>query len=99
MTTLIEFDETGASITTIQSKATVLDILGEVAKKHGFTLVELLGDGRHRELVVARHEAMWRCLRETGKSGAAIARMLRRDHTMVAHGARRHEERMKAGEV
>lgn len=91
---LVEFDHTGAGITMI-SGPTVQEILAEVAKKYGVTVLELVGDRRDRMIVRARQEAMWRCSKETGKSGAAIARLMRRDHTSVIAGVRRHEERMR----
>ena len=75
-------------------------VVEEVAKKHGIRVVELCSARRARELVNARHEAMWRLRNETTMSLPAIGRKLGgRDHTTVIHGIQRHEERIASGEA
>ena len=70
-------------------------IIEEVAAKHGYLVTELKSPRRHRGLVLARQEAMWRCKMETNNSFPEIARALGgRDHTTILHGVRRHAERI-----
>ena len=70
----------------------------EVAAKYKLTLPELLSNRRAKELVCARHEAMYRMKMETSLSFAEIGRRIGgRDHTTILHGVRKHIERM-AGE-
>lgn len=71
-------------------------ILIQVSKATGFTVAELCGMQRHKELVEARYAAMYRMSHETTMSLAAIGRRFNRDHTTVMHGIKRHEDRMKA---
>jgi hypothetical protein len=71
-------------------------IATEVAIQHGFTLADLKSPRRNRKVVRARHEAFWRCFKETEQSLPAIGRALGgKDHTTVLHGIRAHEKRMK----
>lgn len=69
-------------------------IVIEVATKHGFTVNEMVSHRRARPLVIARHEAMWRCFKETPCSLPQIGRLFDRDHTTVLHAIRKHEQRM-----
>jgi len=74
---------------------TMREIIYETAKKHGYTVNELRSVRRHKGVVLARQEAMWRCKTETPNSLPQIGRALgNRDHTTVLHGVRRHEQRM-----
>lgn len=76
------------------SPAAMHRICAEVAAKHGMTVADLTCDRRGKKIVLARHEAMWRCFKETQASYPAIGRVLNKDHTSVMHGVARHEERM-----
>ena len=76
-----------------------MDIIREVCAKHGVTKAELLSIRRARNIVAARHEAMWRMSKETSMSLPAIGRRMGdRDHTTVLHGIRRHEAKTR-GEI
>lgn len=71
-------------------------IFEAVCAKHQVQLKDLQCEQRHRSLVIARQEAMYRAHREGGYSLPRIGRALgNRDHTTVLHGVRRHEKRMK----
>lgn len=73
----------------------VRKIVDSVAKKHGLTVEAIMGDQRKREIVDARHEAMWRCSKETSFSLARIGREFgNKDHTTVMNAIKRHEQRM-----
>lgn len=80
------------------SRITGKMIAYQTAKKHGLTIHELLSPRRQRKIVIARHEAMWRCVKETSLSLPQIGRILGgKDHTTVLHGVRRHEQRIADG--
>lgn len=66
-------------------------ILLEVGAKYGFSIEEMTSIRRHKPLVAARHEAMWRMKNETNMSFPAIGRRMGRDHTTIMHGIRCHE--------
>ncbi len=73
----------------------VRKIILAVARKHDLTYTEMLGPRRERRLVRARHEAYWRCLKETLCSLKVIGRYFgNRDHTTIRHGALAHAQRM-----
>jgi hypothetical protein len=75
------------------------DIVREVCVKHEITKSELMSVRRARNIVAARHEAMWRMSKETSMSLPAIGRRMGgKDHTTVLHGIRRHEAKVR-GEV
>lgn len=75
-------------------------ILDEVSDKHSIPVADIVRKNRSPLVVVARHEAMYRIRNETPLSLPEIGmRLGGRDHTTVLHGARRHEERMEAGEA
>jgi chromosomal replication initiator protein len=77
---------------------TMREIIREVAQKHGVLVADILSDRRHKPVVVARHEAMWRCKNETSFSLPQIGRAIgNRDHTTVMHGIKMHEQRMRDG--
>lgn len=79
------------------ARITMKTIIEEVAEKYGYSVTELKSTQRHRDLVVARHEAMWRCKKETINSLPAIGRAFgNKDHTTVLNGSKRHEERLAA---
>ena len=53
-----------------------------IAKKHGISVKDMIGKGRHRHLCAARVE-LYRALRDQGWSYPAIGRFVHRDHTTV----------------
>lgn len=68
-------------------------ILTETAAKHGLEVVDLVAARRSKHLVPARHEAMYRCVRETTLSLTVIGRIFHRNHTSVGYGAMMHADR------
>lgn len=88
-------DRFGAAFSMTKVRAVKMrDILIEVSEKHGVNAVDIKGSTRNRRVVRARHEAFWRCRRETANSFPAIGRFFHRDHTTVIYGVRAHEARM-----
>ena len=78
----------------IQSVARIID---ETCQRHGISRALLVGQRRQRPLVLARHEAMYRCVMETPATYPEIGRAFGgRDHTTVIHAKRAHEARMAA---
>lgn len=74
---------------------TMRQIIRQVAEKHGIMATDIVSARRNRTLVLARHEAMWRCKAETTFSLPQIGRAFgNRDHTTVIHGIKMHEKRM-----
>lgn len=72
-------------------------IISEVCSKHRVTKGELLSARRQPHLVVARHEAMYRMIKETSMSLPAIGRRMGgRDHTTVLYGIRKHAAKLEA---
>jgi hypothetical protein len=68
-------------------------IIGHVAAAYGISVTEFLAKRRQRELVHARHVAMWIAHREFGFSLQSIADALRKiDHTTVLHGVNKLEQ-------
>lgn len=69
----------------------VRNIIADVAFEHGLTVRDILGSGRQRKLVVARHAAMYRAACETLCSLPQLGRFFGdRDHTTVLHGIQAH---------
>lgn len=82
----------------LERKTTAREIIERVATFHGFTAEDIIGKRRHRELIIARHDAV--------KAVAAIrpemtlpmlAKIFHRDHTTLLHtlgrlGSRRSPE-------
>lgn len=74
---------------------TIMGIIREVAAKHGLTADDLTGEQRTQHVVVARHEAMWKCAQNKRWSLTRIGNAFAKDHTTVLNGIRRHEQRMQ----
>lgn len=74
----------------------MLAICKAVAIKHEMSLATIMGESRAREVIHARHEAIWRCAKETGYSMARIGRHFNLDHSTIINAIRRHEERRLA---
>ena len=73
-------------------------IIAEVASKYQVSISEICSHRRHREVVIARQEAMYRCKEETTCSLPMIGRALGgKDHTTVIYGIRKHLERVAGG--
>ena len=69
-------------------------VLESISEHWGFSREQLIGGCRIRELVTARHIAMY-VLRQAGLSYPAIAREIGgRDHTTVMHGVAKIERWM-----
>jgi chromosomal replication initiation ATPase DnaA len=62
---------------------TMKQITAEVAEKHGFGLLTLIGPDVTRDVTNARHEAWSRIRSETSKSYPQIGAFFGRDHTTV----------------
>lgn len=70
-------------------------IVMEVCLKHAVSMMEITSDQRKQQIVHARHEAFWRCSKETRLSLANIGgKMGGFDHTTVIHGIRKHALRI-----
>lgn len=65
-----------------------------IARKYGLLLVELDSHCRHKNIVFARHEAMYQIARQTHLSYPRIGRMFGgKDHTTVLHAVQAHADR------
>jgi len=67
----------------------------KVATKYQVNAKDLSGPSRLPALVVARHEAFFRCRSEITRNGEPVSlpeigRFFRRDHTTVIYGIRKH---------
>ena len=99
---IVRLDEYGNAVEDTPEQRLVApkwkQIAREVGKKHGVSLNELVSHRRSRPIVVARHEAFWRCRNETSLSYPQIGRLFGgRDHTTVLWGIRQHEKRIAHG--
>ncbi len=73
----------------------VMEVIREVAIKHGLTMMEMVGAQRSRPLVRARQEAYYRCRRETLASLPMIGRYFgNRDHSTILKGAQKYAARL-----
>ena len=69
-----------------------LTIIGVVAAAHEIPVAGVLGQSRFCEVVLARHEAMWKVRQECALSLPHIGRIFGgRDHTTVLYGIRKHQ--------
>ncbi len=71
---------------------TISEVLSLTASEFGVPLTHLPGPQRHRDLVQARHVAMYLCRETAGRTLTEIGRALRRDHATVRYGVARIEE-------
>ena len=75
-----------------------MQIIKQVAEKHGLTVDDLRSQDRSRKYSWPRQEAMVRLRDETALSYPSIARLLRRkDHTTIIYGERVARNRIKEG--
>jgi hypothetical protein len=70
------------------------EILYQVLDETGLTKEQLLGRQKLNHIVEARHWLCWRLYRETTMSMIGVGNYLKRDHTSILNGIRRHEERI-----
>lgn len=76
-----------------QAEITLAEIADAVAARHGVTLAQLRGSRRFQELCDARWEFFYLARLYTNRSFPRIGRFLRKGHTSVMHGIRKHCER------
>ena len=72
-------------------------IVNEVVKEHGIPFKILLSDRRSYPVIRARQECYWQLYTKTTMSMPAIGKVLKRDHTTVLYGIRKHCERHNLG--
>ena len=72
-------------------------VLAEVSAKYGVREADVISDRRFPSLTAPRHEMMWRMRHETTWSMPKIGAFMRRDHTTILHGVRKHQERLDKG--
>lgn len=95
----LPYDHCGPALPRAE-RITMREIIKQVAAKHGVTVTDIISERRPKPVVIARHEAMWRCKQETTNSLPAIGRAFGgRDHTTALAAIRKHEWRMANGEV
>ena len=69
-------------------------IIRAVAKAHGITFDEIIGQSRQKHIAIARHHAMWEVRHHTKLSTTVIGHIFdKRDHSTVVSGCKRHEWR------
>lgn len=69
-----------------------MNIMKATADFHKVTFAEIMGRGRTKDIVVARHTG-WSILHSTGLSYAHIARLVSRDHSSVMWGIKKHRKK------
>jgi hypothetical protein len=81
-------------------KSVVTVILEDVAKRHNVTIQDMKGILRKADLVAARSEFAWICVRQRKLSLTKVGRMLGdRDHTTILHAVRCYEKKLAAGKA
>ncbi len=78
---------------------TIRQIAEHVAAHYGYTLAQLVGDGRPRPYTLPRRIAMLLAKRILNRSSKVIGRVMRRDHTTVLFGQSWVELRMERNPV
>jgi len=74
-------------------RRSTMDIVDQVAGKHGVTRADIIGPSRVRAVSQARHEAAYRIVVELGMSLPMVGRVLgARDHTTILNSVRRFVE-------
>jgi chromosomal replication initiation ATPase DnaA len=90
----VEYDDAPPKLITIRQ------IIREVSDIRGVPREGIRSARRNNDLVLARHEVMWRADKETSLTTTQVGLALgNRDHTTVMHGIKRHQARIDAGEV
>ncbi len=72
--------------------ATIAHIISLAAAEFGIPVARLPGPQRHRNVVLARHVAMYLCRKISGKTLTEIGRAFHRDHATVTYGVKRVEK-------
>jgi hypothetical protein len=75
--------ERAREVAKVYLKKNMLDIAEDVARKHGVTVNDLTG--KERKFNLARREAIWRCLKETGQSSVRVGWFFNRDHSTILY--------------
>lgn len=73
-------------------KSVMAEIVGEVSKTTGVSIIDIIGNRRIRHMVRARQMVMFIARRE-GMTLTEIGSYLRRDHTTVIHGIKAEYDR------
>ena len=81
------------ALATANVAAKCVEILTEIAAKHGLEPDDILSERRGTPIMLARQEAMYLCAQRTTHTYVAIGRALNRDHSTVINGVRQHAER------
>jgi hypothetical protein len=73
-------------------KMPVKQIIAEEMARTGMTWEEYICQKRRERFNIARRRLYWRLYRQTGLSLPRIGALMKRDHSTILHGVRRHEE-------
>ena len=76
------------------SAPTFKSIRDAILEREGVSVEAFQGRRRSADLVRVRHEIWWEVSRQTKLSLPQIGRLSNRDHTVVLHGIRCHQERV-----
>lgn len=72
------------------AKRSAKDIIREVCLGTGWTLADIVGERRHKDLVVVRHACIYAVAKEyPDKSLPALGRIFKRDHSSILHALRK----------
>lgn len=74
-------------------------IVKKVAAKHGTTPKSILSGRRYRQIALARQEAIYHVIIETGLTFPAVGRLFKRDHTSILHCYRQYKKLVDSGEA
>ena len=66
----------------------IMQIAHVVARRHRIDIEDILSDRRTKEVVAARHEAIWIAARDTKHTLTVLGRAMGRDHTSIIHAIR-----------
>jgi hypothetical protein len=72
-------------------------VMMEVCELHGVELADMYADKRQRKFNYARQEAYYRLRYESGLSLLDISMKMKRDHSSVINGIRKHAHRLEKG--
>lgn len=72
----------------------VPSVVAATARFYGVTAALINGAPRYREVVRARHIAMYIAKKVTGLSYPSLGREFNRDHSTILHGVKQVEERL-----
>jgi len=72
-------------------------VMMDVCEVHGVELADMYADKRQRKFNYARQEAYYRLRYEAGLSLLDISMKMKRDHSSVINGIRKHAHRLEKG--